>query len=358
MRGADRRADLHRRLGDESSPGNPEQAAYLAEQAARGQPRWRAGGSHAASCWRRWRLVPSSRRCRRGCWTSGSTSCQGLADPARGRGRARLACGRQRPRLAAPAALIAGALRLRSSSRATAMSSPTTPHHPGAALRAEFASRETMHIVNTAGWDTDCNAGNIGCPVRHQEWSGRPRCRAGLAHAGGRPDVISSADGGAAVTDAVIETGALVRRGLQAGRRGGRPAAPKGGRASTTPSRKLAGLCLRGGAPATCIRCLWRTWPATAAWRARPLARLPPPRSGRVARVSSPTFFGKDGLTMPTYQMVACQLYPGRTVDCGLAADVPGGSVSVRLYRQRLRGRRHVGEDPGARLVGTSWTSR
>ena len=55
---------------------------------------------------------------------------------------------------------------------------------------------------------------------------------------------------------------------------------------------------------------------------------------GRVARVSSPTFFGKDGLTMPTYQMVACPtLYPGQIVDCGLAADVlGGGTVSVRLY--------------------------
>jgi hypothetical protein len=52
-----------------------------------------------------------------------------------------------------------------------------------------------------------------------------------------------------------------------------------------------------------------------------------------VARVSTPTFFGKDGLTMPTYQMVACPtLYSGQTVECGLSADVLGGTVSVRLY--------------------------
>ena len=54
---------------------------------------------------------------------------------------------------------------------------------------------------------------------------------------------------------------------------------------------------------------------------------------GRVARVSTPTFFGKDELTMPTYRMVACPtLYSGQTVECSLAADVPGGTVSVRLY--------------------------
>ncbi len=54
---------------------------------------------------------------------------------------------------------------------------------------------------------------------------------------------------------------------------------------------------------------------------------------GRVARVSTPTFFGKDGLSMPTYQMVACPtLYSGQIVECSLSADVLESTVSVRLY--------------------------
>ncbi len=203
-----------------------------------------------------------------------------------------------------------------------------------ALLYGRNSFQETMHIVNTAGWDTDCNAGNIGCLFG---------IRKGLAGLDAGPDwrtpvadrmYISSADGGASVTDAVIETRALVVAGYRlAGV--AVPAAPKdGARFHFSLPGSLQGFACEEGSPATLHPLSVENVAGHSRRGARSLAlgfrRLAP---GRVARVSTPTFFGKDGLAMPTYQMVACPtLYPGQTVACGLSADVPGGrAVSVRL---------------------------
>ena len=60
-----------------------------------------------------------------------------------------------------------------------------------------------MTIVNTAGWDTDCNSGNVGCliGVMHslKGLEGGPDWRGPLADR----TLISASDGGYAVNDAV-----------------------------------------------------------------------------------------------------------------------------------------------------------
>src|SRR5580692_1386552 len=70
-----------------------------------------------------------------------------------------------------------------------------------------------MRIANTAGWDTDCNAGNVGCLFG---------IRTGLAGIDAGPDFrtpiadrmyISTADGGGSITDAVIEAQSLIAAG-------------------------------------------------------------------------------------------------------------------------------------------------
>ena len=59
-----------------------------------------------------------------------------------------------------------------------------------------------MKIVNTAGWDTDCNSGNVGCliGVMHglKGLEGGPDWRGPLADRA----LISASDGGYAVNDA------------------------------------------------------------------------------------------------------------------------------------------------------------
>jgi ADP-ribosylglycohydrolase len=69
----------------------------------------------------------------------------------------------------------------------------------------------SLTIVNTSGWDTDCNSGNLGCLLG---------IRNGLAGIGARwrepvadRMYLSSADGGRAITDAVTETVQLVNLG-------------------------------------------------------------------------------------------------------------------------------------------------
>ena len=66
--------------------------------------------------------------------------------------------------------------------------------------------QQAMKVVSTAGWDTDCNAGNLGCLMGIKN---------GLAGLDAGPDwrgpladrlYLPSADGGRAITDAVIES--------------------------------------------------------------------------------------------------------------------------------------------------------
>ena len=48
--------------------------------------------------------------------------------------------------------------------------------------------RKSLMIVNTSGWDTDCNSGNVGAILGRQEWSGgHRRLAVRLAGTGRRP---------------------------------------------------------------------------------------------------------------------------------------------------------------------------
>lgn len=61
-----------------------------------------------------------------------------------------------------------------------------------------------MHIINTSGWDTDCNSGNVGCLVAIMNGLGSFEKHKGLDWRGPLADraLISSADGGYSINDA------------------------------------------------------------------------------------------------------------------------------------------------------------
>ena len=131
--------------------------------------------------------------------------------------------------------------------------------------------QKSLMIVNTCGWDTDCNSGNVGCLLGIKN---------GLAGIDAGPDwrgpvadrmYLPTADGGRAITDAVREAVPRRQHRPRPGRRS-RRSPPRAAHASTSscpaPSRasypKTASTCAASSP--------WRTSPATAqrapaAWR-------------------------------------------------------------------------------------------
>lgn len=203
-----------------------------------------------------------------------------------------------------------------------------------ATLYGDDDFQSAMRIVNTAGWDTDCNAGNVGCLFG---------IRMGLAGIDAGPDFrapiadrmyISTADGGASITDAVIEANALIKAGYALA--GSKPPVPvkNGARFSFEFPGSVQGFCAKSDAPAHShplqignVEGHSRDGERSLAISFRSLA------PGRVARVASPTFFDKDVFTMPIYQLLACPtLHSGQIVQARVEAERHVKTVSVRLY--------------------------
>ncbi|MFT4117686.1 ADP-ribosylglycohydrolase family protein [Bradyrhizobium sp.] len=191
-----------------------------------------------------------------------------------------------------------------------------------------------MRIANTAGWDTDCNAGNVGCLFG---------IRTGLAGIDGGPDFrtpiadrmyISTADGGGSITDAVIEANALIKAGYALARTEPPAPAKNGARFSFEFPGSLQGFCVKSDAPAHLHQVEIGNVEGHSRDGQRSLAigfrRLAP---GRVARVATPTFFDKDVFTMPIYQLLACPtLHSGQVVEGRVEAGDGVNDVTVRLY--------------------------
>ena len=96
-----------------------------------------------------------------------------------------------------------------------------------ALLHGDDDFQKSLMIVTSCGWDTDCNAGNVGCLLGIKN---------GLAGLATGPDwrgpiadrlYLATADGGRAITDAVSETYHIVNAGR--GLAGEEPLAPKDG---------------------------------------------------------------------------------------------------------------------------------
>ncbi|MET3909926.1 ADP-ribosylglycohydrolase [Bradyrhizobium sp. S3.3.6] len=204
-----------------------------------------------------------------------------------------------------------------------------------ATLYGEHSFQEAMRIANTAGWDTDCNAGNVGCLFG---------IRTGLAGLDAGPDLrtpiadriyISSADGGAAITDAVIETRALVSAGYVLAGVKPPPASKSGARFSFEFPGSLQGFQCETGSAALVHPVELRNVSGHSREGTRCLAiefsRL---ARGRVARVGSATFFGKDVFAMRTYELMASPtLYSGQAIECGVSADSNNtAAIALRLF--------------------------
>jgi ADP-ribosylglycohydrolase len=202
-------------------------------------------------------------------------------------------------------------------------------------LYGEDDFQRSLMITNTAGWDTDCNSGNVGCLMGIKN---------GLAGIDAGPDwrgpvadrlYLSTADGGRGVTDAVRETyeisktvHTLANKPFTPPKGGARfhfelPGALQGFQVENSPeSQGTATLENVEGHSATGSRSL--------AIRYKGLV------TGRSARVATATFIPPEAIQMPGYTLIASPtLYPGQTISARLSADgVNQTPVRCSLYIQ------------------------
>lgn len=187
---------------------------------------------------------------------------------------------------------------------------------------------QAMHIVNTCGWDTDCNSGNVGCLVAlmhgldafkgSMDWRGPISDRA----------LISSADGGFSIANAANLALEVANTGRKIAGLAPSPP-PKNGQqfhftlpGSVQGFKALSAAIAQeyddSGAGGLAIKCIDLT-----------------PSSEAVEALSD-TFMAKDVLKMSNYPLMASPLvYPGQTLKAIL--HLPGSSTCTIQAVLRLK---------------------
>lgn len=191
----------------------------------------------------------------------------------------------------------------------------------------------TMSIVNTGGWDTDCNSGNLGCLMgirgglsafeeTRRDWRGPVEDRL----------FLPTADGGRAITDALTESLILVNAGRAV--QGLDPIVPKGGarfhfeqpgavqtfRASADQDVTVR-LANVAGHSSTGTRSLELHWDAPAGTT-----------TARV-RLGASTFKPTDVVASDSYELMASPtLYPGQRVVAHATVEAQLGPTMCRLF--------------------------
>ena len=175
--------------------------------------------------------------------------------------------------------------------------------------------QKTLMIVNTCGWDTDCNSGNAACLL------GIKNGLEGIGHA---PDwrgpvadrmYVSSADGGRAISDAVIETYHIANIGRALA--GEDALFPKDG---ARFHFELPGS-VQGFRPEHDSLQVANV-PGRSRKGKRSLAVLYPPLApGQSGRIFTPAFIPPEAITNSGYELAASPtLYPGQTLQAGISA--------------------------------------
>ncbi|MFC6488031.1 ADP-ribosylglycohydrolase family protein [Nitratireductor sp. GCM10026969] len=190
----------------------------------------------------------------------------------------------------------------------------------------DFARAQT--IVNTSGWDTDCNAGNVGCLMGIM--LGLEGLDAGPDWRGPLADrlLISSADGGNAVNDAVRVSYHLADLGVRlAGRDGIEP--PKdGARFHFSLPGSVQGFRPQKGTE-TRVRLSNEPFAGARALAIHYKALA----EGQPAAVTTPTFAPPEVGVMDIYELMATPLLsPGQHLKARLVAPASNqGTVAARL---------------------------
>jgi len=205
--------------------------------------------------------------------------------------------------------------------------------------------QQSLSIVNTAGWDTDCNSGNVGCLLGIK--NGLDTINAGPDWRGPVADrlYLPTADGGRAISDAVSEAYSIVNIGLSLA---GEPAyTPKNGaRFSFEMPGSVQGFSVDADA-------VLKNEEGHSAEGKRSLAiHYSHSAQGKVTRAFTPTFIPPETLTMSGYALIASPtLYAGQQVRAHIEA-ASGNSQTPDTITCRLFIRVYNGEDNLSTLYG------
>jgi hypothetical protein len=208
--------------------------------------------------------------------------------------------------------------------------------------------QKTLMIVNTCGWDTDCNSGNVGCLMGIK--NGLAGIDAGPDYRGPVADrlFLPTADGGRAITDAVTETYHIINSGRALA--GEAPLAPKNG---ARFHFDLPGA-VQGWLPEDSIESrgtlALENVIGHSLLGARSLAlHYHGVATGRPARAATATFVPAEAANMPGYGLLASPtLYPGQTVRARLSADSDNAMpVTCGLYLRIYGEGDHLRRIPG-----------
>lgn len=187
-----------------------------------------------------------------------------------------------------------------------------------ALLYGEGDFTRSQMIINTAGWDTDCNAANVGCILgirgglaaleQDYDWRGPVADRM----------YLSTADGGRGITDALTESYRIIKAAYAL--RGEAAEAPGGGAKfhfSQPGSTQGFQIAADGGA-------------GSLSNEQGGALRIQSSGNGAV-RATTPTFVPTEAINMPGYQLFASPtLYPGQTVTATVA-NVGDGVAKATL---------------------------
>jgi ADP-ribosylglycohydrolase len=224
------------------------------------------------------------------------------------------------------------------------------PNHGLIVLALLYGAGEwdrSMMIVNTCGWDTDCNSGNLGCLLglrnglsgfdSDRDWRGPVADRI----------YLPTADGGRSITD--IATEAVHIANIGRALVGEPPSRPKdGARFHFELPGSVQGFHVeRGSADLENVE-------GHSSDGDRSLAIRPSSGSAAV-EVSTPTFIPPEAMEMPGYQLLASPtLYSGQRVRAVLSADAGNDHDTVC----RLTIRHYDGNDELVAIDGPAMALR
>jgi len=204
-------------------------------------------------------------------------------------------------------------------------------------LHGEDDFQKSLMIVNTCGWDTDCNSGNVGCLLGIK--NGLAGIEAGPDWRGPVADrlYLPTADGGRAISDAVTETYHIVNIGRVLA--GQAPEGPKqGARFHFELPGSVQGFMPEESVEVKGVASLENVAGHSQAGRRSLAIRYNHLAPGRAARVATPTFipseevasyFDKRGYSL----LASPALYSGQVVRAALEADDQNGQpVRCNLY--------------------------